>query len=99
APPTLSPGEGRPAGTACKQRHPEGEPGEREGSGRADLACPQILWVARAPRRMTLRSRSLHPRTARVGTLSLVSPLPAGGWGELGEGPGVRAPFRRRAFR
>src|SRR5436309_11762221 len=37
--------------------HPEGEPCEREGSGRADLSVPQILWVAEAPRRMTSGSR------------------------------------------
>jgi len=37
--------------------HPEGELREREGSGRADLPVPQILWVAKAPRRMTLGSR------------------------------------------
>jgi len=34
-------------------RHPEGEPREREGSGRADLSVPQILQVAEAPIRMT----------------------------------------------
>jgi len=28
-------------------------PAKREGSGRADLSFPQILWVAEAPRRMT----------------------------------------------
>jgi len=33
--------------------HPEGEPREREGSGRADLSGPQILQVAEAPLRMT----------------------------------------------
>jgi amino acid adenylation domain-containing protein len=38
-----------------EQSHPEGELREREGSGRADLSIPQILWVAEAPRRMTLR--------------------------------------------
>jgi amino acid adenylation domain-containing protein len=37
--------------------HPEGEPCEPEGSGRADLSSAQILWVAEAPRRMTSRSR------------------------------------------
>ena len=40
-------------GTEAQQSHPECEPCEREGSGRADLSVPQILWVAEAPRRMT----------------------------------------------
>ncbi|HEY2737615.1 MAG TPA: AMP-binding protein, partial [Thermoanaerobaculia bacterium] len=35
------------------RRHPEGEPREREGSGRADLSTAQILQVAEAPIRMT----------------------------------------------
>ena len=59
---------GRPKGTLISHgnvtrllkvahRHPEGESCEREGSGRADLSCPQILWVAEAPRRMTSTSR------------------------------------------
>ena len=39
--------------TEPTRSHPEGEPCEREGSGRADLSFPQILWVAEAPRRMT----------------------------------------------
>ena len=37
----------------ASHRHPECEPCEREGSGRADPSVPQILWVAEAPRRMT----------------------------------------------
>ncbi len=54
APPSPAPGEGRQAeATAGPESHPEGELCEREGSGRADLSFPQILWVAEAPRRMT----------------------------------------------
>ena len=48
--------------TSC---HPEGELREREGSGRADLSVPQILWVAAAPRRMTSGSRGPEIRTCR----------------------------------
>src|SRR5262249_51871318 len=41
-------------------RHPECESCEREGSGRADLSVPQILWVAEAPRRMTSGNRDFE---------------------------------------
>src|SRR6185369_16072924 len=93
APPAPSPGEGRPAGAIhneaqreAQRRHPEGEPCEPEGSGRADLSFPQILWVAKAPRRMTEGNRGsgIQPEAFRVAGL----PSPGDGAGGAGRGAG-----------
>jgi 4-amino-4-deoxy-L-arabinose transferase-like glycosyltransferase len=56
------------AGTqrGAQSRHPEGEPREPEGSGRADLSSAQILWVAEAPRRMTGGNRWSSPEAVSL---------------------------------
>ena len=84
-----------------KERSSEGEPCEPEGSGRADLSCPQILWVAEAPRRMTWRNRlSLHlprnplPPRPRADQPTVL--LELSGDGEV-EGDRVRAQVDARA--
>jgi len=102
APPAPSPGEGRPAGAIhneaqreAQRRHPEGEPCEPEGSGRADLSFPQILWVAKAPRRMTEGNRGsgIQPEAFRVAGL----PSPGDGAGGAGRGAGGEGAFRPAA--
>ncbi len=59
--PPRPPGEGgrvhRGARENQTSRHPESEPRELEGSGRAERSVPQILQVAEAPLRMTSRRR------------------------------------------
>gem|GEM_PF-1593244 len=43
-----------------RESHPESESCELEGSGRTDRSATQILWVAKAPRRMTRLWRHLY---------------------------------------
>jgi len=47
----------------ARRSHPEGEPCEREGSGRRIFPPPRSLWVAEAPRRMTAWSCCHEIRT------------------------------------
>src|SRR5947209_6278833 len=65
-----------------QRSHPECEPCEREGSGRADLSFPQILWVAEAPRRMT---------SGGLGETSEVVVLSGGALSRSGGGRAARA--------
>jgi len=80
-------------------RHPESEPREPEGSGRAELPSPQILQAAEAPRRMTARSRGPEagpPPVQRareprgIEDVGGGAPLPVEGRA-MGEGSGVRS--------
>src|SRR6185369_229780 len=57
-----------------------GEPWRPKGSG-----------GRKAPPAQILPARKARPQDDVSNRLLLVSPLPAGAWGELGEGPGVRA--------
>ena len=55
---------------ACEPHQPDEH---LEGSGRAGLSVPQILWIAEAPRRMNSGSRDANPDLS-VGGRRLRSP-------------------------